>query len=378
MKLEAKMTIIDHFKDIEDPRVERTKAHLLLDIIVITICAVISGAEGWVSIAKYGEAKHECLKKFLELPNGIPSHDTFARVFARIDPEQFQRSFLNWIQSIERVTEKEVVAIDGKTLRRSYDTKTEKSAIHMISAWANSSGLVLGQRKVDDKSNEITAIPELLTVLELKGSIVTIDAMGCQKEIVSQIKEKEADYVIAVKKNQPTLYENIKNTFTQAIANPEELELRDYKTEEFSHGREEIRKYCMLTNVNKLVDPEGKWKNLASVGMVCSERIINGKKSRETRYYISSLSLSAEELASSIRNHWSVENSCHWILDVAFNEDGCRIRKDNAPQNLATVRHIAINLLKQEKTQKLGIKNKRLKAGWDDSYLEKVLNISYK
>lgn len=375
MKLEAKMTIIDHFKDMEDPRVERTKAHLLLDIIVITICAVICGAEGWVSIAKYGEAKHEWLKKFLELPNGIPSHDTFARVLARIDPEQFQRSFLNWIQSIERVTEKEVVAIDGKTLRRSYDTKTEKSAIHMISAWANSSGLVLGQRKVDEKSNEITAIPELLTVLELKGCIVTIDAMGCQKEIVSQIKEKEADYVIAVKKNQPTLYEKIKNTFTQAIANPEEFELSDYKTEEFSHGREEIRKYYMLTNVNKLVDPEGKWKNLASVGMVCSERIINGKKSRETRYYISSLSLSAEELAGAIRNHWSVENSCHWILDVAFNEDSCRIRKDNAPQNLATFRHIALNLLKQEKTQKLGIKNKRLKAGWDDRYLESVLGI---
>lgn len=375
MKLEPKLSIIDHFKDIEDPRVERTKAHLLLDIIVITICAVICGTEGWISIAKYGEAKYEWLKKFLELPNGIPSHDTFARVFARIDPEQFQSSFLNWIQSIERVTEKEVVAIDGKTLRRSYNTKSNQSAIHMVSAWANSSGLVLGPQKVDEKSNEITAIPELLTVLELKGCIVTIDAMGCQKEIVSKISEKEADYVIAVKKNQPTLYENIKNTFTQAITNPNEFELSSYNTEELGHGREEIRKYSMLTNVNKLVDPEEKWKNLASVGMVCSQRIIDGKKSQETRYYISSLFLSAEEMAGAIRNHWGIENSCHWILDVAFNEDSCRIRKDNAPQNLATVRHIAMNLLKQDKTQKLGIKNKRLKAGWDNRYLESVLKL---
>ena len=231
---------------------------------------------------------------------------------------------------------------------------------------------------MDEKSNEITAIPELLKVLELKGCIVTIDAMGCQKEIVSTIVEKEADYVIAVKKNQPTLYEDINETFAQAIINPEEFELSHYQTEEFSHGRKEIRKYWMLTNVNQLVDPEGKWKNLASVGMVCSERIIEGKSSLATRYYISSLKLSAEELASSIRNHWTVENSCHWILDVAFNEDRCRIRKDNAPQNLAVVRHIAMNLLKQEKTQKLGIKNKGLKAGWDDSYLEKILNISYK
>lgn len=378
MKLPPKLTIAEHFQNIKDPRVERTKAHKLIDIITIAICATICGAEGWVDIENYGQAKYNWLQTFLELPNGIPSHDTFGRVLARIEPEQFQSCFLNWIKSIEKVTEKEVVAIDGKTLRRSYDRKSKQSAIHMVSAWASSSGLVLGQGKVSEKSNEITAIPELLTVLELKGCIVTIDAMGCQKEIVSRIAEKEADYVIAVKKNQPTLYENIKDTFSQAITNPAEFELSSYKTEEFGHGREEIRKYWMLTNVNELVDPEGKWKNLASVGMVCSQRIIDGKKSQETRYYISSLFLSAEEMAGAIRNHWSVENSCHWILDVAFNEDSCRIRKDNAPQNLAVVRHIALNLLKQEKTQKFGIKNKRLKAGWDDSYLEKILNISYK
>ena len=212
----------------------------------------------------------------------------------------------------------------------------------------------------------------------MKGCIVTIDAMGCQKEIVSRIAEKEADYVIAVKKNQPTLFENIKNTFTEAMTNPENFELSHYDTKESGHGREEIRKYLMLTNVNKLVAPEGKWKNLASLGMVCSERIIDGKSSPNTRYYISSLQLNAEDMAGAIRSHWGVENSFHWILDVALNEDNCRIRSDNSPQNFAVLRHIAVNLLKEEKTQKFGIKNKRYYAGWDDSYLEKILNISYK
>ena len=214
MKLAPKLTIAEHFQDVEDPRIERTKAHKLIDIITIAICAVICGADGWVDIENYGNAKYNWLKKFLELPNGIPSHDTLGRVFARMDAEQFQSCFLNWIQSIEKVTEKEVVAIDGKTLRRSYDTKSGQSAIHIVSAWANSSGLVLGQRKVDEKSNEITAIPELLKILELKGCIVTIDAMGCQKEIVSTIAEKEADYLIAVKTDRSTLYKSLENVFT--------------------------------------------------------------------------------------------------------------------------------------------------------------------
>ena len=355
---------------------ERTKAHKLIDIITIAICAVICGADGWTDIESYGNAKYNWLKKFLELPNGIPSHDTFRRVFARIDPEQFQSCFLNWIKSIEKVTTKEIVAIDGKTLRRSYDTKNSKSAIHMVSAWANSSGLVLGQRKVDEKSNEITAIPELLKVLEIRGCIVTIDAMGCQKEIVSKIALKEADYLIAIKKNQPTLYENIFNTFNQALTNSEGFELSHYRTEESGHGREEIRNYWMLTNVNNFLDPEEKWKNFSSIAMVCSERIVNGKRSQENRYYISSLKSNAEEIAGYSRNHWGVENSFHWILDVAFNEDNSRIRSENAPQNFAILRHIALNLLKQEKTQKTGIKNKRLKAGWDNQYLEIILNLS--
>ena len=376
MKLEPKLTIAQHFQDVEDPRVERTKAHQLIDIITIAICAVICGADGWTDIESYGHAKYSWLKKFLELPNGIPSHDTFRRVFARIDPEQFQSCFLNWIKSVEKVTNQEIVAIDGKTLRGSYDTKSGQSAIHMISAWANSSSLVLAQRKVNEKSNEITAIPELLKVLEIRGCIVTIDAMGCQKEIVSKIAEKEADYLIAIKKNQPTLYENIKNLFNQAVTNSEEFELSHYQTEESGHGREEIRNYWMLTNVNNLLDPEEKWKNFSSVGMVCSERIVNGKRSKETRYYISSLKSNAEEIAASIRNHWGVENSFHWILDVAFNEDNSRIRSGNAPQNFAVLRHIAVNLLKQEKSQKTGIKNKRLKAGWDNQYLERILNLS--
>ena len=259
---------------------------------------------------------------------------------------------MNWIKSIEKVTSKEIVAIDGKTLRRSYDKKSGQSAIHMISAWANSSGLVLAQRKVDEKSNEITAIPELLKVLEIRGCIVTIDAMGCQKEIVSKIAEKEADYLIAIKKNQPTLYENIKSLFNQAVTNSEGFELSHYQTEESGHGREEIRNYWMLTNVNKLLDPEEKWKNFSSVGMVCSERIVNGKRSQETRYYISSLKLNAEEMANVIRNHWGIENSFHWILDVAFNEDDSRIRSGNAPQNFAVLRHIAVNAIIARKKPK--------------------------
>ena len=258
MKLEPKLTIAEHFKDVDDPRVERTKAHQLIDIITIAICAVICGADGWTDIESYGIAKYNWLKKFLELPNGIPSHDTFRRVFARIDPEQFQSCFLNWIKSIEKVTSKEIIAIDGKTLRRSYDTKYGQSAIHMMSAWANSSGLVLAQRKVDEKSNEITAIPELLKVLEIRGCIVTIDAMGCQKEIVSKIALKEGDYLITIKKNQPTLYENIKNLFQGAVAHYEGFELSHYQTEESGHGREEIRNYWMVTNVNKLRLPPGK------------------------------------------------------------------------------------------------------------------------
>jgi predicted transposase YbfD/YdcC len=374
MKLPPKITIADHFSNLEDPRVERTKRHKLIDIITIAICAVICGADGWASIETYGQAKKEWLQQFLELPNGIPSHDTFARVFARLEPQQFQNCFLSWVKSVSKVIEGEVIAIDGKTLRHSYDKGADKGAIHMVSAWATNNRLVLGQLTVEQKSNEITAIPELIKVLDLAGCLVTIDAMGCQKEIVKLIAQKQGDYIITLKKNQKNLYKNVEELFREAIATGfQGLKQSEYHTSESKHGREEIRHYLMLSDIAERVDPEQKWVNIKSVGMVEYIREVQGKTKVETRYYISSLAGDAKLLGQSIRSHWGIENSLHWVLDVAFGEDDCRIRKDNAPENFAVLRHIAVNLLVKEKSKKLGMKNKQFFAAMDNDYLRKIL-----
>lgn len=374
MKLKPKIAIADHFAQITDPRVERSQRHKLIDIITIAICAVICGADTWVDIESYGQAKFEWLKQFLELANGIPSHDTFARVFARLNPEEFQQSFLNWVRSISKIFQGEVIAIDGKTLRHSYDSSLDKGAIHMVSAWASANRLVLGQVKVNEKSNEITAIPELLKVLSLNGCIVTIDAMGCQKEIVKQITEKGGDYVITLKKNQSGLYQRVEALFKEALSKRYQgFIFSSNRGVEQGHNREETRYCMMLSDVQEQIDPEGKWENLQSIGRLDSRRVVKGKTTIATRYFISSLTNNAELLADSIRQHWGIENSLHWVLDVAFREDESRIRKDNAPQNFAILRHIANSLLQQDKTAKTGIKNKRLKAGWDNEYLAKVL-----
>ncbi|MDZ4876612.1 MAG: ISAs1 family transposase ISAsp2 [Chroococcidiopsis cubana SAG 39.79] len=374
MKLKPKISIADHFAQMPDPRVERTKRHQLIDIITIAICAVICGADTWVEMEIYGQAKHQWLKQFLELPNGIPSHDTFSRVFSRLDPEQFQNCFLNWVKSISKVVAREVVAIDGKTLRHSYERGGDKKAIHMVSAWATEQRLVLGQVKVDEKSNEITAIPELLKVLSLQGCIVTIDAMGCQKDIVKLIAGQEADYVISLKKNQGSLYKRVEALFSEALKNRYEgFTHSSNRRSEESHSREETRYCVQLSNVQNQIDPEGKWQNLQSIGRLDVMRTVNGKTKIETRYFISSLANNAKLLADSVRQHWGIENSLHWVLDVAFREDDSRIRKDNAPQNFAVLRHIAHSLLQQNTSVKIGIKNKRLKAGWDNEYLAKVL-----
>ncbi|EGJ29006.1 MULTISPECIES: ISAs1 family transposase [Moorena] len=377
MNRRPKTTIFEHFSDLKDPRVDRTKLHKLIDIITITICAVISGADTWVDIELYGKTKYQWLKKFLELPNGIPSHDTFARVFAKLNPEQLQSCFLKWIQSISQLTSGEIVAIDGKTLRHSYQKSSHKPAIHMVSAWATANQLVLGQVKVDEKSNEITAIPKLLKVLALKGCIVTIDAMGCQKEIVLQIVAQDADYVITLKKNQCSLYERVENLFNSSSSNQK---LKGIKTNfvqsKIGHGREERRYYQMLSNIKEEVDPSGDWLKLNSIGLVDYFRQEkDGTTSFERRYYVSSLTNNAELLAKAIRGHWGIENQLHWVLDVQFSEDDSRIRKDNAPENLAIIRQIALNLLKQESTETTGIKTKRKKAGWDNDYLLKVLGV---
>lgn len=360
-----------------DPRIDRTKRHNLIDILTIAICAVICGADSWVAIELYGCTKYEWLKTFLELPNGIPSHDTFARVFAQLNPQQFQECFLNWMKSIQKITVGEVVAIDGKTLCGSYDKSSDSCAIQMVSAWATTNKLVLGQVKVNSESNEITAIPELLKVLELSGCIVTIDAIGCQKEIVELITQQSADYVITLKKNQGNLYDSVEKLFKTGISTGfEGIEHSTYKTEETGHGRHEIRNYVMLTGISSQLDPDSVWSKFSSVCMVESVRAFDGKTTVETRYFISSLVSKAEEFANSIRSHWGIENSLHWILDVALREDDCRIRKDNAPQNFAIIRRIAVNLLGKDKRVKRGIKNKQFLAAMDNNYLLKVLALA--
>ncbi len=366
-------SILTYFAALEDPRIERTKEHQLLDIVAIAICAVICGAESWVDIEAYGQAKQDWLRQFLLLPGGIPSHDTFARVFARLDPEQLQQCFLNWISAISQLTDGEVVAIDGKQLRHSYDKGANKGAIHMVSAWATSNRLVLGQRQVDEKSNEITAIPALLSILELSGCIVTLDAMGTQKEIAAAIIEQEADYVLALKGNQTHLHEDVQWLFEQAHQSQFAQVPHDFhQTIDKGHGRIEIRRCWTLSDLDYLVQ-KSQWKGLQSVAMVQAERRINGTTRTETRYYLSSLSGNAQQIAEAVRSHWAIENSLHWVLDVSFAEDQCRIRTENAPQNFAVLRQIALNLLTQEKSAKVGVKAKRKKAGWDNAYLCKVL-----
>ena len=373
-KLSASIT--DHFAGLEDPRVERTKLHELLDIIVIAICAIICGADDWTEVELFGNAKLSWLRTFLELSNGIPSHDTFGRVFARLNPEQFQQCFLEWVQAVSVVTGGQVIAIDGKVLRGSCDRVLGKAGIAMVSAWATANHLVLGQVKVDDKSNEITAIPKLLQVLEIAGCIVTIDAIGCQTEIAQAIVDLDADYVLAVKENQGHLYEDVKGLFDAA----QELNFKDVphdycKSTDKGHGRLEIRQcwtICDAALVNYLRNRAG-WRNLRTIVKVVAERRVNGETSRQDRYFISSLDSDARRMLRAVRSHWGIENSLHWVLDIAFDEDHQRVRKDNGPANFAVLRHIALNLLKQDKTVKVGIKAKRLKAGWDEPYLLKIL-----
>ena len=366
-------TIIDHFSGLEDPRSDNRR-HLLLDIIVIAICAAICGADTWTDVELFGKAKEEWFKSFLHLPHGIPSHDTFGRVFALLDPEQFQQCFRAWILAVEERTQGQIIALDGKQLRRSHDKALGKKAIYMVSAWASENSLVLGQRKVDDRSNEITAIPQLLDVLEVSGCIVTTDAMGCQTAIAEKVIENDADYVFVVKENQGRLLETIQDLFDD----PDEMRWVDcdyHKTVDKDHGRIEIRE-CWTT-----ADPEylqyiasfADWQGLQSVAMIRAERRTGEDRTVKRRYLISSLESNAKRLLHASRTYWGIENKVHWILDITFREDDSRVRKGNGAQNFAVLRHIALNLLRRENTAKISIRAKRKKAGWDHDYLLKVL-----
>ncbi len=372
MKPSAPTSLVEHFVSLADPRIVKKNRHNLLDIVVISICAVICGADDWVAVADFGRAKERWLRSFLELPNGIPSHDTFGRVFSLLSPKAFQQCFTSWMRSLNGVFEG-LVAIDGKCLRRSHDRRSNRSAIHMVSAWASENGLVLGQIKTDEKSNEITAIPELLRALELNGCLVTIDAMGCQKAIAKQITDQGGDYLLALKGNQGKLAEEVETLFEKADAAEYEGFTVDYhETGEKHHGRQEIRRYWTMPCDGSLTHAK-PWAKLNMVGMIESQRTVDGKSTLEYRYYIGSIESDARLFAKGARAHWGIENGLHWVLDVAFREDDSRVRKGHGAENFALLRHIAVNAIKQEKTAKVGVKNKRLKAGWDDSYLAKIL-----
>jgi len=365
-------SLIEHISIMPDPRVTGRCNLRLVDSIVIAIIAILSGADDWNSIEGFGKAKQEWFRKFLQLPSGIPSHDTFRRVFAQIAPAAFQECFIEWVRDVAD-TIKGVIAIDGKTLRRSHDRVIGKKAIHMVSAWAAENSLVLGQVKTDEKSNEITAIPELLKLLDINGCIVTIDAMGCQKAIAKQIIDQNGDYVLALKGNQSGLHEAVEAVFQEA----DNLGYKDYpvdyfETSEKSRNRVETRRHWTI-ECDGLFEQTKLWEGLKIIGMVESERTVNDQTTIEYRYYIGSIENNAKLFAKSVRDHWGIENKLHWRLDMGFREDESRVRKGHSAENFAVMRHFAINLLKQDKLTKLGVKNKRLKAGWDDEYRANLL-----
>jgi predicted transposase YbfD/YdcC len=364
--------ICDHFASLTDPR-RRKVVYPLIDIITIALCAVVAGADDFVAIAEYARKKRTWLSQFLDLRGGVPSHDRFNAIFAAIKPAEFEKCLLSWITALHEVSGGQVVAIDGKTLRRSYDRASGKSAIHMVSAWAVANHISLGQVVVDAKSNEITAIPKLLEMLEISGCLVTIDAMGCQVEIAEKIVASGADYVLAVKGNQPTLHAGIEAFFLDHLEDDfARVSVGRYQSDEKGHGREESRAYLVCDIPDDLPD-RGRWKGLKRIGMAIGETVRGGKAVSDVRYYILSKRLSGKAFAAAVRGHWAIENSCHWSLDVTFGEDLSRIRKGHADANFSILRRTALSLLKNNHDLKVGIKNKRLAAGWDDSYLEQVL-----
>ena len=362
----------EYFADVTDPR-RREGTYPLLNILFIAVCAVICGADDFVAIAEFGRSKRKFLEKFLDLSAGIPSHDRFNAIFRSLKPAEFETCLLNWIVALHEVTDGQVVAIDGKTLRRSFDTASGKAAIHMVSAWATANHISLGQIVVDEKSNEITAIPKLLELLELSGALVTIDAMGCQREIAEQIVASGADYVLAVKENQPTLHKELVFFFADHRADDfARVNVRRQETYEHAHGRDEMRFYYLCPVPDDLQSQE-RWHKLRAIGMTVNNTVRDGKECIEARYYILSRFVSGKRFAEAVRKHWAIENRLHWQLDVTFQEDQSRIRKGHADANFSSLRRTALSLLKNNHTKKVGVKNKRLAAALNDDYLTEVL-----
>lgn len=380
--MENKKTLQECFENLEDPRKDDVD-HNFMEILIITVLATLCGANGFNQIELFGKSREKWLKKFLTLKNGIPSHDTFNRVLSAINPKKFHECFIEWVDTIREKISKEIIAVDGKTIRRACKKSNGNKATHIVSAWAKSNSLVLGQLKVDEKSNEITAIPELLQLLDIKDCIITIDAMGTQSEIVKTIVKSEADYVLALKENQGTLHSDVELYFDEEILTKSQKELEAeqvyYKTLEKDHGRIEKREYYLVQDVSWMDKMHlEKWENLAGIGMVISERTINEKTSKFVRYYITSSINGVKEFARAVRHHWSIENELHWCLDIGFREDENRARTDNSAENLNVIRHITMNMLKNEKSCKQGIEAKRLQCAWNDKYLEKVLKTELK
>lgn len=373
MPVQPSHSVLEHFASLPDPRVERTRRHELLDLVTIALCAVISGAESWDDIADYGRKKVDWLATFLLLPEGIPSHDTFNRLFQRLDPLAFQACFHSWMSALSESLGLKTIAIDGKTLRHSFDTANAKSALHLVSAWATANGVTLGQVAVDRKSNEITAIPKLLEMLDLAGAIVTIDAAGCQKTIAEQIRAGGGDYVLAVKDNQPHLHEDIIQRFLTCVDNDfAGVEHTVFTEAVTGHGRQERRTTYVIPSTVGIRNAED-WRDLRAICLVVSERTVGEETSIEARHYIGSATEPAEVYASAIRGHWGIENGLHWTLDVTFREDASRARLGHAAENLALLRRIAVSLLKNETSCQRSIHGKRLLSGWDNDYLLQVL-----
>ena len=373
-------TLEAQFADLTDPRTDHTLHHKLIDIVTIAILAVICGAEGWTDIEAFGNAKESWLRKFLELPNGIPSHDTFRLVFIRLDAQEFEQCFINWVNAVHTLTAGQVIALDGKCLRGTQDRYLGKQAIYMVSAWATADHLVLGQRKVDEKSNEITAVPELLALLDIHGCIVSVDALNCQKDIAAQIREQGGDYLLALKENHPHMHEDVCNLFAWAA----KVDFADIvhdtcRTVGKGHGRIETRSCTTISDPEclKMLADSSAWRDLRTVVHVHAKRQVGTEITEEDRYYLSSLpgttpSIAAVALDAS-RSHWGIENQLHWVLDVTFREDQCRTRTGNAAENFAVLRHFAVNLLRREKSSRLSMRAKRLKAAWDNDYLLNIL-----